>query len=182
MIVLLAFCGLRRTEIEAIIPGNFSKQDGKVLLSIEETGLFQPKAGQSGFVPITVEMYERLLKLRGTSDSSFFVPGESQKQGKDRLSERFKVVNKWLQEKGLKDKPLHTCRKITGSTVAKDHGILQAAKVLRNAPQVCMVNYLGVASVETVDVRGSLKPKDLYPEMAEALGITVDQLNYKLSL
>lgn len=181
MIVLLGFCGLRRAEVEAIVPGNFSKQADKVLLSIEETGPFQPKAGQSGFVPITLEMYERLLKLRGASDSTFFVPGKSQKQGSGRLWERIKVVNKWLQEKGLKKKPLHSCRKITGSIVAKNQGILEAAKVLRNTPQVCMVNYLGVASVETVDVHGSLKPKDLFQEMADKLGLTVDQLMMKLS-
>ena len=180
MIVLLGFCGLRRAEIEAIVQSNFSKQTENVLLNIEETGSFQPKAGQSGFVPITLEMYERLLRLRGTSDSTFFVPGKSQKQGTGRLWERIKVVNKWLQGKGLKNKPLHSCRKITGSIVAKNQGILEAAKVLRNTPQVCMVNYLGVASVKTVDVQGSMKPKDLFQEMAENLGITVDLLKQKL--
>jgi integrase len=180
MIVLLAFCGLRRSEIEAIVPSNFSKQADNVLLSIEETGSFQPKAGQSGFVPISLEMYERLLRLRGDSKSPFFVPGKSEKQGSGRLWERIRIVNKWLQGKGLKNKPLHTCRKITGSIVAKSQGILEAAKVLRNTPQVCMVNYLGVASVKTVDVEGSLKPKDIFQEMAEKLGITEEELRKKL--
>ena len=181
MIVLLAFCGLRRAEIEAIVPGNFSKQAENVLLNIEETGAFQPKAGQSGFVPISLEMHERLLRLRGDSDSPFFVPGKSEKKGAGRLWERIKIVNKWLQGKGLKDKPLHTCRKITGSIVAKSQGILEAAKVLRNTPQVCMVNYLGVASLKTVDVEGSLKPKDVFQEMAEKLGISAEEVKKKLS-
>jgi integrase len=181
MIVLLAFCGLRRSEIEAVVPENFSKQTENVLLNIEETGKFQPKAGQSGFVPITLEMHERLLRLRGNSNSPFFVPGKSAKQGTGRLWERIRIVNKWLQGKGLKNKPLHTCRKITGSIVAKNQGILEAAKVLRNTPQVCMVNYLGVASVQTVDVEGSLKPKDVFQEMADELGISVEELRKKLS-
>lgn len=182
MIVLLAFCGLRRSEIEAIVPTNFSKQADNVLLSIEETGSFQPKAGQSGFVPITLETYEQLLRLRGDSNSTFFVPGESKKKGSGRLWERIKVVNKWLQKKGLKNKPLHSCRKITGSIVAKKQGILEAAKVLRNTPQVCMVNYLGVASVQTVDIQGSLKPKDdPFQEMATKLGMTLDEMMKKLS-
>jgi integrase len=181
MIVLLAFCGLRRSEIEAIVPSNFSKQSDNVLLTIEETGSFQPKAGQSGFVPITLDIYQRLLKLRGDDASPFFVPGKSKKIGKGRLWERIREVNKWLQDKGLKNKPLHSCRKITGSIVAKNQGILEAAKVLRNTPQVCMVNYLGVASVETVDIQGSMKPKDLFDQMAEKLGMTVEDLKMKLS-
>lgn len=175
MIVLLAFCGLRRAEIEAIVPSNFSKQEDKVLLNIEETGAFQPKAGQSGFVPITLETYAQLLRLRGNSDSLFFVPGRSNKQGAGRLLERIRIVNKWLQGKGLKDKPLHTCRKITGSIVANSEGILEAAKVLRNTPQVCMVNYLGVASLKTVDVQGSLKPKDVFQEVVGKFGFSADE-------
>jgi len=157
MIVLLAFCGLRRSEIEAITPSNFSKQDDKVILNIQETPNFQPKSGQSGFVPIASSTYDKLLKLRGNDSSPFFVPGKSQKKGTSRLWGRVFVVNKWLKSKGLVDKPLHTCRKITGSIIARDHGILEAAKVLRNTPQVCMINYLGVTTVHTVDIENSLK-------------------------
>lgn len=182
MIVLLAFCGLRRAEIEAVIPSNFSKQSDKVLLNIEETGAFQPKANQDGFVPITLEAYAQLLRLRGKSSSPFFVPGTSKKVGKGRLWERIHVVNHWLKGKGLKNKPLHSCRKITGSIVAKSQGILEAAKVLRNTPQVCMVNYLGVAEVSTVDVQGSLKPKDPLEETAKMFNLTVEQLKEKLSV
>ena len=181
MIVLLAFCGLRRAEIEASMPTNFSKQADNVLLRIEETGKFQPKAHQDGFVPIMLETYEKLLRLRGDSDSPFFVPGRSKKDGKGRLWERIKVVNEWLKGKGLKTKPLHSCRKITGSIVAKSQGIMEAAKVLRNTPQVCIVNYLGVAEVSTVDVQGSLKPKDPLEETAKLFGLTVEQLRKKLS-
>ena len=187
MIVHLAFCGLRRSEIEAIVPANFSKQADKVILSIEETGDFQPKAGKSGFVPITLETYQTLLRLRGNSDSPFFVPGASKKVGKGRLWEAVKRVNDFLKKKGLKNKPLHSCRKITGSIVAKQQGILEAAKVLRNTPQEAMTNYLGVATVATVDVQGSLAPKaptdpnELLELVAKMFGLTVDQLKAKLT-
>ena len=180
MIVLLAFCGLRRSEIEAIIPSNFSKQPDRVILTIEETGEFQPKAGQTGNVPITHDMFDRLILLRGKSNSHFFVPSESVKKGKGRLWERVRVVNRWLQQKGIKNKPLHSCRKIVGSIIAIKDGIPAAASILRNTQQVCMVHYAGAMTDSCVDVFGYLRPKDPLQELADKLGMTVEELEKRI--
>lgn len=180
MIVLLAFCGLRRSEIEAIVPSNFSKQSDRVILTIEETGVFQPKAGQSGHIPIPHETYDRLLRLRGKTDSDFFVPSESRKLGAGRLWERVKVVNEWLKKNGLKNKPLHSLRKIVGSIIAAKDGIPAAASILRNTQAVCMINYAGSMSDSCVDILGFIKEKDPFQELSEKLGMSVEELKKRL--
>jgi integrase len=181
MIVLLAFCGLRRSEIEAIVPANFSQQSDRVILSIEETGEFQPKAGQSGHVPITSDMYQRLIRLRGNVDCEFFVPSASKKKGKGRLWDRVKVVNDWLMKKGLKNKPLHSCRKIVGSIVAQKDGIPAAASILRNTQAVCMENYAGSMSSSCVDVFKFVNSNDPFQALANELGMTVEEVKRKLT-
>jgi integrase len=180
MIVLLAFCGLRRSEIEAIVPSNFSKQSDRVILTIEEIGVFQPKAGQSGHIPIPHETYERLIQLRGKTDSDFFVPSGSKKKGAGRLWERVIVVNEWLKKNGLKNKPLHSLRKIVGSMIAAKDGIPAAASILRNTQAVCMINYAGSMTDSCVDIIGFLKEKDPFQELAEKLGMTVEELKKRL--
>ena len=102
-------------------------------------------------------------------------------------------LGRFAFSKTLKNKPLHSCRKITGSIVAKQQGILEAAKILRNTPQVAMTNYLGVTSVATVDVKGSVvakeppaapaptDPNQLLELVAKMFGLTVDQLKAKLA-
>lgn len=180
MIVTLALCGLRRSEIEAIVISNFSIQSDRVILIIEETGEFQPKAGQSGHIPISLETYHRLMRLRGNTDSAFFVPSESSKKGKGRLWERVKVVNKWLKNNGLQNKPLHSLRKIIGSLIAAKEGIPAAASILRNTQAVCMLNYAGSMSNSCVDVLGFMKEKDPYQMIAEELGISLEEVKNKV--
>jgi integrase len=183
MIVLMALgIGMRRSEIEAAIPDWFSRQSDKVLVHIREEDHFQTKTGENGVVPIPITLYETLLRLRGDSDSPYFVASDSVKAGAGRIWERVRVVNHWLQSKGLNNrKPLHALRKECGSHVAKSMGILEASKVLRNTPQVCAVHYAGIAELNTVDVGNSFTPKkDLVSQMAEHMGITPDEIRSRL--
>ncbi len=182
LIVLMALgIGMRRSEIEAAVPSWFSLQDDKVIVRIHETGEFLPKSGQSGIVPISHELYQTLLRLRGEGQSPYFVASDSIKTTAGRIWERVRVVNKWLREKGLNDrKPLHALRKECGSLVAKKHGILEASKILRNTVQVCSIHYAGIAETHVVDVRGSRKPNDPFEQMAKELGITVEEVRRRL--
>lgn len=185
MIVLMALgIGMRRSEIEAAIPDWFSKQSDKVLVHIREEDHFQTKTGESGVVPISISLYETLVRLRGESASIYFVASESDKEGAGRIWERVRVVNHWLKEKGLNNrKPLHALRKECGSLVAKSMGILEASKVLRNTPQVCATHYVGIAELKTVDVGKTFTPnKDLISQMAEQLGISPDDVRSKLGI
>lgn len=183
MVVLMALgIGMRRSEIEAAIPAWFSKQADNVLVNIKEEKHFTPKAGQDGVVPISLELYEILLKLRGDSKGFFFVDGESKKET-GRIWEKVKSVNKWLKLKGVTDKkPLHALRKECGSIVAKEQGILEAAKILRNTLEVCSKHYAGIADVQTVNIQESFRDKkDPFQALADQLGITVEDLKKKLS-
>ena len=184
MIVLMALgIGMRRAEIEAAIPSWFSKQSNKVLVNIKEEEHFEVKNGEDGVVPIPLHLYETLSKLRGDSDSFYFVPCESPKTTAGRIWERVRVVNAWLKSKGLNDrKPLHALRKEMGSHVAKNQGILEASKILRNTPQVCAIHYAGIAEVNTVDMGGSFKAHKTPEEaFAESLGVTVKELRARLA-
>ena len=185
MIVLMALgIGMRRSEIEAAIPDWFSRQSDKVLVHIREEDHFQTKTGESGVVPISISLYETLMRLRGESESVYFVASDSDKVGAGRIWERVRVVNHWLKEKGLNNrKPLHALRKECGSHVAKSMGILEASKVLRNTPQVCAIHYAGIAELNTVDVGKTFTPpKDLVSQMAEQLGISPGEVRSKLGL
>lgn len=182
MIVLLAFCGLRRSEIEAITPSNFTVHEDRVILSIEEQGEFQPKSGQSGQVPISNDIYEKLLKLRGITKSPFFVESHSTKTGRGRLWERVKGVNKWLKTKGIKNKPLHSCRKILGSVIAKKEGIPAAAQILRNTQQVCMTYYAGSMSSSGISLDDLTESSSPIRELSKKLGISECMIMEKLGL
>jgi integrase len=185
LIVLMALgIGMRRSEIEAATPEWFSRQQDKVLVHIREEKHFQPKTGESGVVPIAISLYDTLLRLRGESESSYFVASDSEKTGAGRIWERVRVVNRWLKEKGLNNrKPLHALRKECGSLVAKSMGILEASKVLRNTPQVCAIHYAGIAELNTVDVAKTFMPKkDPFSQVAEQLGITPEEVRSKLGI
>lgn len=178
MIVLLALgAGLRRSEIEAALPAWFSKQSDHVVITIKESGYFKPKAGKSGTVEILPSLYDTLLKLRGETDSKWFVPSASEKETTGRIWERVKAVNHWLQKKGMTDtKPLHALRKEFGSIVAKTQGVEAAAEALRNTLPVAIAHYVGKAGVKPVDIAGSFKPDDPLEAAAKQLGVTVEQL------
>lgn len=184
LIVLMALgIGLRRSEIEAAVPSWFSKQGDKVMVNIRETGEFRPKSGKSGMVPIHPDLYETLLRLRGKSESPYFVASDSKKTSEGRIWERVRTVNKWLRSKGLNDrKPLHALRKECGSHIAKKYGILEASKILRNTTQVCSIHYAGIAETHVVDICGNQKPKDPFEELANQLGITVEEVRRKLEM
>jgi integrase len=184
MIVLMALgIGMRRSEIEAAIPSWFSRQADKVMVHIQEGEGFRPKNGQNGVVPISIDLYEALLKLRAGSNSRFFVPCRSKEAGVGRIWENVRTVNKWLKKRGLLDrKPLHALRKECGSIVAQNQGILEASKVLRNTPQVCAVHYAGIAEMKTLDIASSFTDaKDPIQAVADEFGISVDELKKKLS-
>lgn len=184
MIVLMALgIGMRRSEIEAAIPSWFSRQSDKVMVHIQEQDGFKPKNGESGVVPVSIELHETLVRLRGKSDSKFFVPCGSEEAGVGRIWESVRIVNKWLKGKGLTDrKPLHALRKECGSIVARSQGILEASKVLRNTPQVCAVHYAGIAEMKTVDIAGSFAPPaNPLEEVAKKFGISVAELQRKLA-
>lgn len=183
MIVLMALgIGMRRSEIEAAIPAWFSRQSEGVFISIKEEKHFETKTGENGMVPFTIKLYETLLRLRGDSQSPYFVASDSDKLGAGRIWERVRVVNHWLKEKGLKNsRPLHALRKECGSLVAKSRGILEASKVLRNTPHVCAIHYAGIAELHTVDMEGSFDISKITDESyAASLGITVEELRLKL--
>jgi integrase len=185
MIVLMALgIGMRRAEIEAAIPDWFSRQSDRVLVHIREEDHFQTKTGESGVVPISITLYETLVRLRGESNSPYFVPSVSNKSGTGRIWERVRVVNQWLKDKGLNNrKPLHALRKECGSLVAKSSGILEASKVLRNTPQVCAIHYAGIAELNTVDVAQTFTPqKDLISQIAKQLGISSKEAHAKLGI
>jgi integrase len=184
MIVLMALgIGMRRSEIEAARPSWFSRQSDRVMVHIREEDDFKPKNGENGVVPVSAELYEALLKLRGDSDSKFFVPCGDNDGGTGRIWEAVRAVNRWLKKKGMADrKPLHALRKECGSIVAQSQGILEASKVLRNTPQVCAVHYAGIAEMKTVDIAGSFAPPaNPLEEVAKKFGISVDELKRKLA-
>jgi integrase len=184
MIVLMALgIGMRRSEIEAARPSWFSLQSDKVMVHIREEDGFKPKNGENGVVPISVELYETLLRLRGKSDSKYYVPCGSDDDATGRIWESVRAVNKWLKKKGITDrKPLHALRKECGSIVAQSQGILEASKVLRNTPQVCAVHYAGIAEIKTVDIAGSFAPPvNSLEAVAKKFGISVAELERKLA-
>lgn len=189
MVVLMALgIGMRRSEICAAIPEWFSMQDDKVMVHIKEEDHFQPKNGESGVVPIALELYDALLDLRGDSDSPFFVPSTTDNEAANRLNKRYEVIISWLRQKGLRGKkPIHNLRKELGSTVAKHQGILEASKILRNTLQVCAIHYAGIAELNTVDMEGSFKkpkPNDTGVSLAEfaaSQGLSVEELRALLA-
>lgn len=187
LIVLLALgVGLRRAEIEAAIPSWFSEQSDKVLVHVKEEDHFQPKAGEDGIVPIPIALYQTLLRLRGNSDSFYFVPTSSEFKGGVRIRPQTQRVNAWLQKKGLKKShPIHSLRKECGSLVAKQQGILEASKILRNTPQVCAVHYAGIAETTVVNMEDSFAvaapPVPPAQALADEMGITLEELLAKLA-
>jgi integrase len=188
MVVLMALgIGMRRSEICAAIPEWFSLQDDKVMVHIKEEDHFQPKNGESGVVPVALDLYEALLKLRGDSDSQFFVPSTTDNEAANRLNKRYDVIIAWLRQKGLRGKkPIHNLRKELGSIVAKHQGILEASKILRNTLQVCAIHYAGIAELNTVDMGGTfIKPKpkdpgDTFAEFAASQGLSAEELRARL--
>lgn len=190
MVVLMALgIGMRRSEICAAVPHWFSLQDDNVIVHIKEEDHFKPKNGESGVVPISIEIYETLLKLRGESDSRYFVPSTTDNEAANRQNKRYEVIIAWLRQKGLQGKkPIHNLRKELGSHVAKHHGILEASKILRNTVQVCAIHYAGIAELNTVNLQESLenpKPKNLgaaFAEFAASQGLSVEELRSRLDV
>lgn len=197
MIVICALgIGMRREEIEAARVDWFSVQNDKVIVNIHEFQEFIPKAGEAGQVPFSLETWEILTRLRGDSDSKYFVPyskiirkptgraSNSEAKPTDRLFTPATKACEWLRTKGLdRPKPLQTLRQEMGSHVAKHHGILEASKILRNDPQVCAIHYAGIAETNTVCMGGSFAPKkDLVEQLAEQMGTTTDELRAKLGI
>jgi integrase len=179
MVVLLALgAGLRRSEACAATPSWFIKHADNVHIHVKEEPHFQPKEEEAGFVPITTELYERLLKLRGNSTNPRFVPNANDNLKANRLNKRYDVINNWLRSKGMTGrKPLHNQRKECGTLIARVTGdILQAAKILRNTPEVAMRTYTGVAKTATVDMGASFKKEDPLEAAAKILGVTVEEL------
>jgi integrase len=201
MIVLLALgAGLRRTEITAMRCNWITKQADKATIEVSEEPEFIPKSGQSGTVPISLSLYSELMALRertGMVESEFFVPvPPKQKRVKlgeggevlprvldeklTRLWEHVREVNKWLKKKSpSKDLGIHDLRKEFGSIIAKKQGILAAAKVLRNTPQVCETHYAGISNVEPVEMGAT--QRDPLQEMAESMGVSVADLKKHLA-
>ena len=133
-------------------------------------------------VPISLDLYETLLNLRGDSQQAYFVP-YSNETPKDRLWTITTKVCEWLRKKGLNDsKPLHALRKECGSQIAKNKSVLEAAKVLRQSVQVCSVFYAGIAEVSTVDMGASFKVEKTPEELLAAkMGISLDELLKRLA-
>jgi integrase len=181
MIILMALgIGMRRSEIEGAIPSWFSIQDDRVIVQIKREKHFTPKNGENGSVPFKKELYEKLIELRGESDSKFFVPtNDSTNRTTGRIWDRVRVVNRWLKSKGLDDgKPLHALRKECGSLIAKTQGILEASKILRNTLAVASVHYAGISEVSIVDIGATMKKstKDPLAEAAKLLGVSIEEL------
>lgn len=181
MIALMALgIGMRRSEIEAAVPSWFSVQDESVIVHIKEEKHFTPKSGEDGSVPISKDLYETLLRLRGRTDSKFFVPTKnSKKTSTGRIWERVSVANQWLKKKGLDDrKPLHALRKECGSLIAKSQGILEASKILRNTVAVASIHYAGIAEISVVDIGATMNKAKIDPlaEAAKILNVSVEVL------
>jgi integrase len=183
MVLMAQFIGMRLSEVEAAIPAWFSLRDKETAIAhIQETKNFTPKNGQSGVVPFDRKIYDLLLKLRGDTDSTFFVPNNSKKTGDGRLAERSKAVNVWLKKKGITNaKPFHGLRKQFGSIIYLKHGLLQTAALLRNTVAVCSEYYAGLSETPTAMIAASFeKPETPEEAFAKSLGITVEKLREKL--
>ena len=188
MVVLMALgIGMRRSEICAAIPSWFSLQNDKVMVHIKEEDHFKPKNGEDGVVPVSLDIYNTLLELRGDSNSTYFVPSSTNNGASNRLNKRYDVIIAWLRQKGLRGiKPIHNLRKELGSHVAKHRGILEASKILRNTVQVCAIHYAGIAELNTVDLGESFeapKPKNpdtAFAEFASSQGLSVEELSARL--
>jgi integrase len=181
MMVRLALgAGLRLGEIEAALVSWFVPQGSTVNVTVYANANFKPKGGDDAIVSISRADYDVLLKLRGENDSPFFIPGNSEKVGEDRLAERAKVVNAWIKKKGSTNaKPLHGLRKEIGSLLAKTEGIAAAAAFLRNTVAVCSDYYIGAEGVSTPNLEASFAaPQENVEEQALATkwGITLEAL------
>ncbi len=184
MVVILALgAGMRRTEIESMKIPWVTVQKESVTITIKEDGEFKPKVNETGVVTIPLEIYNLLLKLRGDSDSEYFIPADSKHSARGRLQQRLRGINSWLKKKGITEKKaLHALRKEYGSFIAKSQSILAAAKSLRNTVHVCGIYYSGIADVDLVDIQESFKAKkDPFQSVADELGISLEELKKKLS-
>lgn len=135
---LLALCaGLRRAEIDGLEWHMVKLETGTI--ELQETDWLRLKTPDSaGTIPIDPEIVSELRALKAQSTSDFVISSERLPRNdtrylRYRCESVFAELTTWLLAKGVPGpRPIHTLRKEFGSTIASEHGIFAAAKLLRH--------------------------------------------------
>ncbi len=183
LILLLGIeCGLRRSEIEACRLGWWSEQADCVLLSVQEAENFETKSGKKRNFPVDKDLFAEMIALRNAANPTddFFVPVVS-KTGINRLERRFKKVNAWLKQSGVRG--VGTLRKEAGSTITANADIFETQRVLgHSSPTVTATHYAGILNLKIVGGKVKITAPETPEEaLAKKLGITVEELNARLA-
>jgi integrase len=136
-VLVLGLCaGLRRGEIDRLM---WSQVDfTRLVIMVEATDSFAPKASSAGDIPIDEEIAKLLKQWKTTSTGRFVVEGVEPKMDSDghhyRACRAHDELIKWLHTKGIAARtPLHSLRKEFGSIVCQKAGVYVASRLLRHA-------------------------------------------------
>jgi len=145
-LIVFAFTGLRRKELDVLLWNQVSLADG--FIDLRHTEFFKPKAESSvGRVPLDEQAVMILRGFRARSPQDQFVlSGVAAKTGLTyshyRAAATFNYLMAWLRAYELPDgttpflgiqKPLHELRKEVGAVLTSRHGIFSAQLMLRHA-------------------------------------------------
>jgi integrase len=144
--LLAVMAGLRRREIDTLEWSAFRWERGTI--RIEPTKWFHPKSEDSiGDVEIDSELVEVFREYQAKAKGCFVIeskvrPRLDVRWEHYRCTSIFEKLIAWLQAKGVTAKtPLHTLRKEFGSSVAAEHGIYAASRLLRHAEITTTAQY-----------------------------------------
>lgn len=148
--------GLRRNEADKAQKDWITKQNGRRILTVQETPHFKPKSKESRPIPIDdAGLVAALETVMDSHVSPFIIPGRLPKQhdqGKEpknlvyRCDSAHRHLTAWLRQRGLtSDKPCHQLRKEFGSYVATSFTLFAAQKYLgHSSPNVTAQFYAGL--------------------------------------
>jgi integrase len=175
IIVLLALgMGMRQSEIRAARMSWLSVQAELVSVSIQHEEDYTPKSDEKRVLPMSLDLYNKIVKLREESSSEYIVPRRNATDGK--LKKRMAKVAKWLRDKGVNDtNPIHNLRKAAGSIIAKNEGIIQASRFLGHSNiSITAAVYVGVELNTPVAVIETLSdPIEIF---AKSQGVSLEAL------
>ena len=198
--LLAAHTGMRRSEIEACSVDWWVEHKDKVQLTVRTSSRGKTKSGKTRSFPFSLTIYKELLELRekaGATDN-FFVPVTRRKKkpskdskepakfsesGKGRLYRKFATANKWLREKGINCTfPVHSLRKMAGSNIANDYGLLEAQETLGHKdPKVTSDYYASSAGRNTIGENPESKKENPIQATADLMGITLEEALKRLA-
>lgn len=158
VVLLAAFGGLRRSEIDLLEWPSIDLQHGVLQLRI--TKHFNPKTPDS-LRPIllretwVLDWFKDLQRKHGISTGYVLAPNAHYTGDQSlfyyRCKSVFERVTRWLRSNGVKgDRPLHILRKEAGSDIVKRTGLISGAAFLRHkTPAVTALHYSDYRIMET---------------------------------